>query len=205
MKSEIDFHIPDCEEFRRGYIAYNEREERGVVYFEALKLVQGNWGNPIPMAQGIQDLIRSWNPRYANFDFSELSNFLTRNMIILEKFRFRNINNLSDKDSKEIIELFKQLLHALKRRGDNKKSPVSVAKSLSLLATHFFPIWDSEIAWRYGCIYIADDADSEYIKFSYKMRFMSDRVHSCVPNSDDRSLLKRIDEYNYSKYTKNWI
>lgn len=46
----IDFHIPDCIEFRRGYEAYNERERRGPVYFEALVMVQENWGNPILMA-----------------------------------------------------------------------------------------------------------------------------------------------------------
>lgn len=205
MNTEIDFHIPDCDEFRRGYIAYNEKEARAVVYFESLQLVQGNWGNPNLMAQGIQDLLRSWNPRYSNFDFLELLDFLNRNIFILEKFRFRNINNLSDKDFDEIIDLFKQLLHALKRKGDDKKSPVSVGKSLSLLATHFFPIWDSTIAWKYSCMFDADDAHCQYVKFSYKMKLLSDRVYHCFPDSDDRSLLKRVDEYNYSKYTMHWI
>lgn len=205
MNGEIDFHIPDCEEFRRGYVTYNERERRGPVYFEALTMIQENWGNPNLMAQGIQRLIRSWHRFYANFDFDELSNCLDRNMAILSEFTNRNISTLSDDDSETIRNLFNQFLDALKRTRDNSKSPVSVAKTLSPLATHFFPLWDSNIAFTYGCFYLADFAASPYIRFCHKMKLMSERVRHCVPNPDDRALLKRIDEYNYSKYTMHWI
>jgi hypothetical protein len=98
MNGEIDFHIPDCEEFRRGYVIYNKREKRGPVYFEAFAMVQENWGNPVVMAQGIQRLIRSWHRFYANFDFDELVNCLNRNMTTLSDFRNRNIGTLSDDD-----------------------------------------------------------------------------------------------------------
>jgi len=205
MNGEIDFYIPDCEEFRRGYETYNERERRGPVYFEALAMVQENWGNSILMAHGIQRLIRSWNFLYANFDLDEISNCLNRNMLVLGNFRTRNISTLSDDDSEPIRNLFNQFLDALKRTIDNAKSPVSVAKALSLLAPHFFPLWDSNIAFAYGCFYLADMADAPYIRCCHKMKLMSERIHHCIPNPDDRSLLKRIDEYNYSKYTKHWI
>lgn len=205
MNGNADFYIPDCDEFRRGYEVYNQRERRGPVYFEALAMVQENWVNTILMAQGIQKLIRSWNYHYANFDFDELSNCLNRNMPILSNFRNRNISTLSENDSEPIRNLFNQFLDALKRTKDNVKSPVSVAKALSPLATHFFPLWDSNIAFTYGCFYLADIADSPYIRFCHKMKLMSERIQHCVPNPDDRSLLKRIDEYNYSKYTMHWI
>lgn len=204
MNGEVDFHIPDCKEFCRGYKIYNKRERRGPIYFEALTIVQQNWGNPILMAQGIQRLIRAWNRFYANFDLNELSNCLNRNMTTLSNFRNRDISTLSDDDSETIRNLFIQFLDALKRTNDNRKSPVSVAKALSPIATHFFPLWDSNIAFAYRCFYFAD-AVSSYIKFCHKMKLLSEKVRHCVPNPDDRSLLKRIDEYNYSKYTMHWI
>ncbi len=182
------------------------REPRGPIYFEALQIVQENWGNSNHMALGIQRLIRSWNRFFANFDLDKLRNCLEKNMLVLSNFRNRNISTLSDDDSESIKNLFNQFLDALKRTRDNTKSPVSVAKALSLLAPHFFPIWDSNIAFAYNCLYVlVDFADDSYIRFCRKMKLMSERIHHCAPNPDDRSLLKRIDEYNYSKYTRHWI
>lgn len=127
-------------------------------------------------------------------------------MPTINNFRTRNICTISDDDVEPIKNLFNQLLNALRRTNDNAKSPVSVAKALSLLATHFFPLWDSNIAYAYNCYYyFADIADSSYIRFCHKMKLMSEKIQHCVPNPDDRSLLKRIDEYNYSKYTMYWI
>ena len=67
MTEDLNFHIPSQEEFRNGYEAYNQREKRGFVYFEALETVTENWGNAELMARGVQRLIRSWNRFYANF------------------------------------------------------------------------------------------------------------------------------------------
>ncbi len=158
------------------------------------------------MAQGIQRLIRAWNRFYANFDLEELSRCLNRNMTILTEFNNRNISTLADSDSDTIRNLFNQFLDALKRTLDNQRSPVSVAKALSLLAPHLFPLWNFNIAFAYQCFYFdADIAADSYIRFCHKMKLLSERVQHCVPNPDDRSLLKRIDEYNYSKYTMYWI
>ena len=87
MNGEIDFHIPNCEEFIRGYTAYNENERRGPVYFEALTMIQENWGSASLMAQGIQRLIRAWHRFYANFNFDDLIKCLDRNMAILSNLR----------------------------------------------------------------------------------------------------------------------
>jgi len=200
-----DIYIPDCEEFRRGYESYNQLEKRGYKYFEAFNMIQNNWGDAESMARGVEILIRFWHRFFANFHFDDLVNCISRNMDILDSYRGRNINSLNDNDDNSIENLFNEFLHALRRIKDNQKSPVSVAKALSPIATHFFPLWDSNIAYKYNCFYLADIAASPYIRFCKKMKFMAEQVKDCVPTNDDRSLLKRIDEFNYSKYTMHWI
>ena len=157
------------------------------------------------MARGVSVIIRGWNHFYANFDIDNLARCIEGNLTALEDFRNRHINTLSDVDDEAIRSVFNEFVDALRRQKDNKASPVSVAKALNPLAPDFFPIWDSNIAFAYDCFYLADIADSPYIRFCKKNKIMAERVFECVPKHDDRSLLKRIDEYNYSKYTMHWI
>jgi hypothetical protein len=157
------------------------------------------------MARGVGIIIRGWNYLYSNFDFDALVNCIDSNLTILNKFRTRDIQTLSENDEDTVKSLFNQFNNALKRKSDNRKSPVSVAKALCLFATNFLPLWDSNIAFKYDCFYFSDSADDPYFRFCKKMKIMAEHVRHYVPNSDDRSLLKRIDEYNYSKYTMYWI
>ncbi|MGD0921110.1 MAG: hypothetical protein ABSA70_05010 [Terriglobia bacterium] len=205
MAEQTDFHVPKCDEFRRGYEKYNQLERLGPIYFEALQIVSGNWGNPTAMASGIERLIRAWNRFYAHFDFSKLTDCINKNLALLSELKPRHISALSASDEATIRSLFKDFFEALRRTNDLAGSAVSVAKALSPLATHFLPLWDSNIALAYDCFYLADSADAPYIDFCKKMKLLAGKVADCVPIPDDRSLLKRIDEYNYSKYTRHWI
>ena len=205
MENNYDFYIPEYEEFRKGYESYNRFERRGPVYFEALSVINHNWRNPYFIAKGIERLIRCWNRFYANFNFEELVECIKRNFPVVNEFRDRNIDSLSDDDSQGIKYLFNQFLGALKRKIDGRMSPVSVAKSFNLLAPNFLPLWDSNIAFEYRCFYFSESADNQYLDFCKKMQIMAEKVRTYVPIADDRSLLKRIDEFNYSKYTRQWI
>jgi len=199
MTEIIDFHIPDCEEFRNGYEAY-ERENLGPIYFDALSIISRNWGEPSSMARGIQRIINGWNRFYSHFDFDRVVDCIERNLNVLTELRERNISTFSEKDEETVETLYYDFLEALKieRKGNDVASPVSVAKALNPMAPNFLPIWDSNIAIAYECFYF-------YIDFCKKMKLMVERLATCIPGPDDRSLLKRIDEYNYSKYTRNWI
>ena len=84
-----------------------------------------------------------------------------------------------------------------------KKSPVSAAKALHLLVPKFFPLWDDKIARAYGCYYGERPAD-KYIAFCNITKIMAEKLKDCEIRSD-RTLIKLIDEYNYSKYTKEWV
>ncbi len=205
LNEYIDFHIPDCDEFRRGYEIYNERENRGRIYFEALTVVLENWGNPEDMAKGVGIIIRGWNYLYSNYDFNGLVSCINAHLAILNDLRYKNIEALSDDDGDTIKDLFIRFNEALKRQRDGRRSPVSVAKTLCLFAPNFFPLWDRNIAFEYDCFYFSDSADGPYIRFCKKMKILAEHVKNYVPCPDDRSVLKRIDEYNYSKYTMHWI
>jgi len=205
MIPDLDFHIPSQDEFRRGYEAYNEREKRGFVYFEALETVATSWGDADLMAKGVQRLIRSWNRFYANFSISDLTCFLHDNIETLNTYKEKHILDLSEAEDEHIRRLFQGILQALKRERDGALSPVSVAKAFGVLTPNFLPIWDSNIAFRYDCFYFSDTADGPYLRFCHKMKALAEKVQQYVPHPDDRSLLKRIDEYNYSKYTMYWI
>jgi hypothetical protein len=205
MMGDLNLHIPSREEFCNGYEAYNEREKRGFVYFEALQIVTENWGNAELMAGGVQRLIRSWNRFYANFNLSDLTHFMGDNIEHLNIYKSKHILDLSEADDNRIRQLFQKLLQALKREVDGRLSPVSVAKAFGLLTPNFLPIWDSTIADQYDCWYFSDTDGSPYLRFCYKMKLFSERVRDYVPQPDDRALLKRIDEYNYAKYTMGWI
>ena len=205
MDEIVDFHIPSCDESRKGYEAYNQKEMRGRIYFDAVMRVTQTWGDPSGMIIQMSILVRGWNYLFANFGFDELENCIRRNLRNLNEFRYRDIDTLADTDIERIEDLSGEFLNALRRTADNRRSAVSVAKALHRLAPNFFPLWDQYIAGDYGCLYVADIAASVYATFCKKMKIMADRVRHCVPTPDDRSLLKRIDEYNYSKYTMGWI
>lgn len=205
MDADIDFHIPDYEEFRKGYELYNHRENRGPIYFEALGVVSENWGNPENMAKGVGIIIRGWNYLYSNYAFDGLVSCISTDLAVLSDLKNKNIEELSDVDEHTIKGLFNRFNEALKRQRDGRKSPVSVAKALCLFAPNFLPLWDSNIAFKYDCFYFSDSADDPYFRFCKKMKIMAWHVRNYAPNPDDRSLLKRIDEYNYSRYTMHWI
>lgn len=98
----------------------------------------------------------------------------------------------------------KEKLYSLnKKMKIIKRSPVSVSKALHLLAPGFFPLWDDSISRAYGCYYNENPAQ-RYISFCKNTKIIADKVKECNIRSD-RTLIKLIDQYNYSKYTKKWI
>lgn len=196
------------DEFRRGIEAFARNEPRGHIYFEALRQISESWGHPSGMAEGIGVLLHSWHLTFYRFgDFSRplLEECIERNLRILSQFRGRDIVALSGGDEAQIKHLFNEFLDALK--GGSRRSPVAVAKALHLLAPSFFPLWDTDIALAYDSWWaFSEFGDFEYLAFCRKIKGIAEKVrhYECVANpTPDRSLLKMIDEYNYSKFTKN--
>ena len=208
----IKINIPTKEEFIKGVEEFKKYEKRDAMYKVATFLVSYFWGNPSDMADGLGVLLLTWNQafyRYGNFDFDKLEECIKKNLNKFEKFRKRDITTLSESDEAEIKAIFNKFMESLqitsgKMRG--RKSPVAVAKALHLLAPNFFPLWDDRIAKAYRCYYNNDPAE-KYIRFMKLMKELAEKVKEYIDSSSysNKTLLKLIDEYNYSKYTKEWI
>lgn len=87
-------------------------------------------------------------------------------------------------------------------RDGSGESTVATAKAVHLLAPKCLPLWDNDITWKHG--HVLKWAD-DYIRFCWQMKKLPTAVKGYLPSNDDRSILKRIDEFNYAAYTKQWI
>jgi len=189
--------------------------EANSVYRTSSYLLAAEWNNIPTMADAVTVLLVTWNARFYNpglFSLEELKEWLSAHLKTLSNFLKREITSLRPSDDAVIRDLFCTLLPVLQPavgKWKDRQSPVSVAKSLHLLAPQFFPAWDGYIANYYGCNYAAspkpgktkaDVACEAYIKFCYQMQTMANGLATTL-RSIDKPLLKRIDEYNYVTIT----
>jgi hypothetical protein len=205
------------DDLRRGHEAYVKHEPRDAMYKVATLLVKQSWGNPSDMADGIGVLLLTWNAgfyRYGSPDFDSLHKCIEKNLGTIEGFKNRNITTLVETDEERVKQLFNDLLSALRRPKHKKSpeafSPVSVAKTLHILAPNFFPLWDDEIAKKgYGCYWYSPDRGAlKYWQFMLKMKKIVESLHGQhdeVKALSGRPVLKLIDEYNYSRFSKDWL
>jgi len=202
-------YIPDREEFIKGCEEYEKHEKRDTIYKAATSHVSCFWGKPPGMADGLGALLLTWNQafyKFGIFDFDKLEDCITENFQKIESFRNRDISSLSNSDEDAIKDLFNKFREALQidsGKAQGRKSPVSVAKALHLLAPKFFPLWDTKIAKAYKCYYNKNPAE-RYVSFCKITKDMADEVKNYISRSD-KTVIKLIDEYNYSKYTQGWI
>jgi hypothetical protein len=209
MGYKLSMNIPGREEFLKGCEEFEKHETRDAMYKVATFLVSHFWGKPADMADGLGVLLLTWNQafyRYGIFDFNKLERCIADNFQRIENFRGRDISTLSSSDEGDIRLLFNQFLESLQidsGKMQGRRSPVAVAKALHLLAPNFFPLWDYKIAQAYGCYYDKNPGE-KYVSFCKITKSVADKVKNYIIRSD-KTLIKLIDEYNYSKYTQRWI
>lgn len=113
-------------------------------------------------------------------------------------------NSKKDYIEIKISQLESREGRTLESLGLIRRSPVSVTKTLHLLAPSFFPLWDDKIARKYECYYNKNPAE-KYVSFCKITKIIADKVKNYIDKSDRTHKVKLIDEYNYSKYTQGWI
>lgn len=209
-EEESDLQIPNREDFRAGYESFRGHDPRDAMYKVATFLVSHFFGNFREMSNGLGVLLLTWNQgyyRYGGLSFDELEECLQNNWDTIKFFRNKEVLSLSESDRGRVKDLFDKFLIALQRidnKGSDTRSPVAVAKALHLLAPGFFPLWDHEIALAYRCNYSKKPAD-KYLLFCDKMKTVAEAVKNYDNIPKDVTILKLIDEYNFAKYTKNWV
>jgi hypothetical protein len=201
------FYVPTRDEFKAGLTAYEKYERRGPVYFEALGKLREAWGSAEPMADAIWLLLESWHRQFYRFgrvDLKTLATCIEKTMHDLDRLRSRENRTFCTADEPTVKELFRAFTVATYRKNNSglQESTVATAKALHLVSPGLLPLWDNRIAWRYGCSLMwAED----YISFCWLMKEFAHAVKPFLDPGDDRTLLKRIDEFNYAAYTKRWI
>lgn len=201
---------PSPEEFRKGYMAFQQHERRDAMYKTATFLVDHFWGRPADIADSLGVLLLTWNQafyRYGPFDFQHLEKIIAANQPLLDGFRSRHIVTYSSADDAAIRSLFGEFMAALQICEGSKKatcSAVAVAKALHLLAPRFFPLWDLKIANAYGCRYSVNPA-ATYLRFLDKIRGLARAMANVNTEGTSKTVVKLIDEYNYARFTKGWI
>jgi hypothetical protein len=192
--------------------AFEKWEPRDSMYRVSSFLVREWWGDPAKLVDALSVLLLVWNSafyRYGSFDEQALEMCLRENGGKLNEFREREISSFVEADEADAERLFLLLSQALKRTSDGVESAVSAGKALHLLAPNFFPLWDQHIAPAHGCPYIGEPASVAYIAFVRRIRAMAAQLNAELADDGDarkewllrKPLLKRIDEYNYMKYT----
>jgi hypothetical protein len=192
--------------------AFEEWEPRDSMYRVSTFLVREWWNDPAKLVDALSVLLLIWNGafyRYGSFSEDALETCLRENQAKLNAFREREISSFSEADEADTQRLFVLLSQALKRTVDDVESPVSVGKALHLLAPDFFPLWDQYIAPAYECPYMGELASVAYMAFARRIRAIAAQFNAELASDGDprkawlsrKPLLKRIDEYNYMKYT----
>lgn len=192
--------------------SFEKWEPRDSMYRVSTFLVREWWGDAAKLVDALSVLLLIWNGafyRYGGFDEQALEVCLRENEGKLRAFREREISTCCEADEADTGRLFLLLSQALKRTSDGVESPVSVGKTLHLLAPNFFPLWDQYIAPGYGCPYMGELASVAYIAFARRIRAIAVQLNADLASEGDarkewllrKPLLKRIDEHNYMKYT----
>ncbi|WP_321430379.1 hypothetical protein [uncultured Methanolobus sp.] len=198
--------IPNNADISKACAEFETCETRDVMYKVAMSHMKSHWEEPEGMTDAIGVLLLSWNQQFYRFhkglNLKRVEDCIIDNMDNLKEFNNRTITSLSNKDDENIKKLFNELNNAL-QGDDGVKSAVSTVKALHLLAPNFFPLWDAVIAKKYR-VYYSNNPDDKYLLFCKYSQIIHEHIkHYKFPS--EKSILKIIDEYNYSKFTKNWI
>jgi hypothetical protein len=184
-------------QLHKARILYEQIEPRALTYRAARDLIRrADEGlSDLSTAEAVGTLLLSWNANYYRFrgGFNEdhlrqIEDLLRDRHADITDYRDRSLEDLDD-DEFEIVDLFDHFASVL--------GPTGAAKALHVLAPRFFPLWDSHVQKAYRIW--RTDGDG-YLVFMLVTRDQCLDVGGEAVWGD--ALVKRIDEYNYCRYTR---
>ena len=190
-------------EIKKARSVFEANEPRDLFYRAATELVRLAVDNKtsLSVADALAVLLQTWNRSYYRFRKLDVGHFKKLDLLYrkhrrrLTSYRNRAIERLRDDERPIVCDLFQEFEGVL--------GPVGAAKALHLLAPTFFPLWDRAIARAYdNALGKAGTNGPRYWQFMVIARRQSLELKG--NNFDCGNILKRIDEYNYCKFTKRW-
>lgn len=182
MNDELFKPYPDYKELLQGCAGYIEDEKRDAMYKLALRLVSEAKWKPEELAEGVGVLLLTWNAafytKYGSFDFDKLEEFIFKRIDNLKAYSNRSILSYSKTDEQPVLQLFSELVEAVKSVKKEARTPVGTAKALHMLAPGFFSIWDNKIAEKYGVHWSqrGERAPQLYVEFQHLTSQVADNV-----------------------------
>lgn len=179
-----------------------KNESRDLFYHAAIYLIDKCWSNkaPLTLAEAVSVLLQTWNKSYYRFQPFDKVHLKSIHRLLKDKqilqYRKRTLLSLKESEMNKIEKLFNKFEVVL--------GPIGAAKTLHLLANNFFPIWDRKIAQAYGLGLSTKGTNGR--KFYNFMQIQKMQIKLVPKNLLAKiTALKALDEYNYCRYTKNWI
>lgn len=200
----MSFYTPTIKEINKAHEIFGTNEPRDLFYHAATELVALaiRGATSLSLAEALAVLLQTWNRAFYRFrkfslqHFSDIERCLNHHEQILLSFRQRSIESFREEDEIVVKRVFGDFEEVL--------GPVGAAKCLHLLAPHFFPLWDRSIARAYGLTLGQRGRNAE--RYCHFMRITKDQCKVLDGERiDEHNLLKALDEYNYCKYTKQWM
>jgi hypothetical protein len=206
--------MPTLAHLRKARDEFTRIEPRDFFYWSVSKLVAAVLDTE-PRTDVVDELVRvlmmlltTWNRNYYRFfkerkpemtleeHFAELEAIITKHFDHLIRLRSQRIHETAEIPEQDIRGLFEDFTDVLGRVG--------AAKCLHLLAPGFFPLWDAAILKGYGMEkqeYRHRTDAERYVAFIRISKAQIDNLGDFSSITDNP--LKRLDEYNYCRFTKN--
>lgn len=213
-----------AEQLAEGCGAFAQREHRDAMYRISGLLVDQTWGTqPAEVADALGVILLTWNQafyRYGPPDFDRIEQTLRTWQDEISRYRDSDLLRLADAELSQAKALFEDFLDAtlirMPKSGQIRRSPVSVAKVIHVLAPRSFPLWDQYIRKELGFCSGSPNSASQYVRFmrlcrsalqhlSHERSLAELEAELSRVGAFPKTILKYLDEYYYALYTKHWI
>ncbi|MFC2076711.1 hypothetical protein ACFLT7_06485 [candidate division KSB1 bacterium] len=184
--------------------AFETNEPRDLFYRAATELVENalQGTSLLSLAEALAVLLQTWNRTFYRYrpinnqHFIDIGQLLDQHNEELSSFRELSIESLGGEEEQRIKQIFHDFEIVL--------GPVGTSKSLHLLAPRYFTLWDRKIATAYGLPLMNTGMNSN-LYYCFMICVKQQALEIGGAEVLGRNPVKAIDEYNYCRFSRNWI
>jgi hypothetical protein len=200
---------PTISQLRKAHKVFAREEARDLFYRVATDLVERSTRgeSELSLGEAVAVLLATWNRRFYQrgrrcdaHHVDVIDKAIQSRRQVFATYRSRTIDTLAEADEHDILRHFASFEQFL--------GPVGTAKCFHLLAPRFFPLWDRSIAAEYGVpLGEMGRNANRYFRFMQTVHLEVERLggSEAIQRAIDVPALKALDEYAYSRFTKNWL